>query len=148
MVLKCLEIIFFPIEKEKHALMKKEELERGSIVLPVYYYLMRASECFLLAFVISFGIYHALNLGKDFWLVKWSDEGDKDPNVSIHINKSNHRYHTLFMGSQLGPPIEHGVLLPQNQLRYLTNLKLFSIRVKLFEHIVLGKKNQQFIKTT
>ena len=80
--------ISIPLEEEKHALMTQEELERGSIRLPVYYYLMRASECSLLAFVISFGIYHALNLGKDFWLAKWSDEGDKDPNVSIHIGRS------------------------------------------------------------
>ena len=71
--------------------MKKEELERGSIRLPVYYYLMRASEWSLLAFVTSFGIYHALNLGKDFWLAKWSDEGGKDPNVSTRVDKIIHR---------------------------------------------------------
>ncbi|XP_072031600.1 ATP-binding cassette sub-family C member 9-like [Amphiura filiformis] len=68
---------------ERGVLVKKEEMARGSVVLPVYSYLVHASGWSLAVFIVGFGVVQALYLGKDFWLAEWSEEGERHPNEAI-----------------------------------------------------------------
>ena len=70
---------------KRNILVKKEEMARGSVILSVYLYLMKASGWSLAAFIIGFGIVNAFYLGKDFWLAKWSEEGERNPDVSVFL---------------------------------------------------------------
>ena len=67
---------------EKSALVKKEERERDSVSFSAYIYLLCAGSWPFVVSIITFGWSQVFLLGKDFWLVYWSEQGERHSNWS------------------------------------------------------------------
>ena len=79
-------VVSLPVD-ERGSLISREEIERGSVSLKVYFFYAKAIGLpMALVILLLYPLQAGIIAGSNYWLSEWSNAGLAQGNVSLHLS--------------------------------------------------------------